>query len=230
MKARGVLLSILASFVLCSAQISSFGNQRLPNNQETESAQTGNAVIEGLRRALTGASGSSRSSTSLDVRRKSHNVSSFLHRRTQTSVFGSARLGHGKNDSRSSSSSSGAADPGWKEKYYGIKKGRKGIGKGKRGVSPVYGKGKKSSSGSKVGGKGKGKGSKNSSKAKGSKSSKGNKFCRNFTFHDRRRLQFKGEDCAPNILNIARRNPELSIFVDLIERAGLEQIFDCAGK
>jgi uncharacterized surface protein with fasciclin (FAS1) repeats len=97
------------------------------------------------------------------------------------------------------------------------------------------------------GGKGKG----------GSGSSKGepSKICKNLDFRDlyygkifgkggkgemnsnngkgkrrrERQLQFEGENCSPNALETARKNPNLSIYVDAIEQAGLEEIFDCAG-
>jgi len=53
-------------------------------------------------------------------------------------------------------------------------------------------------------------------------------FCRAFTFHDRHAGQ---ENCSPNVLDVARQFPEqLSVFVDLVQRAGLEEVFDCAGK
>lgn len=44
-----------------------------------------------------------------------------------------------------------------------------------------------------------------------------------------RKLQFGGEGCDPNSLETAARNPNLSIFVELIKAAGLQDIFDCAG-
>jgi len=54
-------------------------------------------------------------------------------------------------------------------------------------------------------------------------------FCDVFTFEDRRRLQDGGEDCAPNILDVARGDPNLQIVVDLMERVELDTIFQCAG-
>lgn len=47
-------------------------------------------------------------------------------------------------------------------------------------------------------------------------------------FHNRE-LQYSGHICDLNVLDTARQNPDLSIFVDLIEVAGLEEIFLCAG-
>lgn len=43
-----------------------------------------------------------------------------------------------------------------------------------------------------------------------------------------RSLQVGNQDCAANGLDIARENPNLSIFVDLLEFADLEEIFTCA--
>jgi uncharacterized surface protein with fasciclin (FAS1) repeats len=44
-----------------------------------------------------------------------------------------------------------------------------------------------------------------------------------------RRLQYQGARCDPNVLDSARDNPDLSTFVSLIEAAGLQDIFLCAG-
>jgi len=44
-----------------------------------------------------------------------------------------------------------------------------------------------------------------------------------------RELQLDGALCDPNVLDTARNIPSLSIFVSLIEEAGLEEIFFCAG-
>lgn len=44
-----------------------------------------------------------------------------------------------------------------------------------------------------------------------------------------RQLQFEGEDCSPNTLHVAVSKAELSIFVDLVHSAGLEDLFTCAG-
>ena len=44
-----------------------------------------------------------------------------------------------------------------------------------------------------------------------------------------RELQLDGPLCDPNVLDTARNIPSLSIFVSLIEEAGLEEIFFCAG-
>ena len=46
---------------------------------------------------------------------------------------------------------------------------------------------------------------------------------------DRRRLQYEGERCDDNVLEVASQNPEYSTFVSLVEAAGLEEIFLCAG-
>ena len=56
-------------------------------------------------------------------------------------------------------------------------------------------------------------------------------------YHKRRRLdetngrslQFEGERCSPNAFDVASNDPELSIFVELIEAANLQDIFLCAG-
>ena len=45
-----------------------------------------------------------------------------------------------------------------------------------------------------------------------------------------RSLQFGGELCKLNVFNVMRSHPDLSIFVELIEAAELEDIFLCAGK
>jgi len=227
MRARGILLPLLASFVLCSAQ------------------QANNAVIEGLERALSSARSSSRSATSIDAsdtRQKSHQVSSFLqHRRMQQSVFGPAspvRIEQGKQNRGGGRGGGPGPGPGARSDIKAVAlKGTQSYGKGgaRSDIKSLVLKGKKGSKKSGKGGKG-GKGSKDggkrskkSSKGSKKKSSKGNSFCRDFTFHDHRRLQNGGEECTPNILDVARGNSELSIFVDLIERAGLEEVFDCAG-
>jgi len=226
MRAKGILLLLLASFVLCSAQ------------------QANNAVIEGLERALSSARGSSRSAASIDAsdtRQKTHQVSSFLqHRRMQQSVFGPAlpvRIDQGKQN-RGGGGGGPRPGPGGRSDIKAVAlKGTKRHGKGgtRSDIKSLVLKGKKGSKKSGKGGKGdkgskdSGKGAKKSSKGSKKTSSKGDSFCRDFTFHDRRRLQNGGEQCTPNILDIARGNSELSIFVDLIERAGLEEVFDCAG-
>jgi uncharacterized surface protein with fasciclin (FAS1) repeats len=46
-------------------------------------------------------------------------------------------------------------------------------------------------------------------------------------FH--RKLQYSGELCDTNVLDTAREDPSLSIFVDLVEAAGFEDLFLCAG-
>lgn len=50
-----------------------------------------------------------------------------------------------------------------------------------------------------------------------------------FRFLSEPRLQLEGELCFPNVLQVAKSDPSLSIFVSLIERSGLEEIFLCAG-
>ena len=50
-----------------------------------------------------------------------------------------------------------------------------------------------------------------------------------FRFLSERHLQLQGEVCAPNVLQVAQDDPAMSIFVSLIERSGLEEIFLCAG-
>jgi len=44
-----------------------------------------------------------------------------------------------------------------------------------------------------------------------------------------RRLQFQGERCNSNAFDVALENPLLSTFVDLLNTAGLDDIFFCAG-
>ena len=46
-------------------------------------------------------------------------------------------------------------------------------------------------------------------------------------FH--RNLQYSGELCDVNVIDTARQDPELSTFVQLIEAAGLVDLFLCAG-
>ena len=45
----------------------------------------------------------------------------------------------------------------------------------------------------------------------------------------RRKLQYEGELCEPNVLEVALKNPILSTFTSLLEIAGLSDIFLCAG-
>ena len=59
--------------------------------------------------------------------------------------------------------------------------------------------------------------------------SKSSKQHRGLTALQERGLQFKGPMCDTNVLDTARHIPNLSIFVSLIEQAGLEDIFLCAG-
>lgn len=54
-------------------------------------------------------------------------------------------------------------------------------------------------------------------------------FCDFFTFEDRRRPQDGGEDCTPNILDMARDDPNLRIVVALMESVELDTIFQCSG-
>lgn len=98
--------------------------------------------------------------------------------------------------------------------------GGKSMGKGARGASgSSKGYSEKSSSKGTI-----------ASTSKWEKSSrKKRKGCRDYEFDRRRHLQFDGADCSPNILDVAARMPELSLFVDLWERAGLDEIFECGG-
>jgi len=54
-------------------------------------------------------------------------------------------------------------------------------------------------------------------------------ICDGFTF-GRRVLQNEGKDCDSNVLQTARENPDLEVITSLIETAGLDPIFECAGK
>jgi uncharacterized surface protein with fasciclin (FAS1) repeats len=65
-----------------------------------------------------------------------------------------------------------------------------------------------------------------SKRSKGSKN--GTRFCDRYTF-SRRKLQSGGANCIPNVLDVARTNPDLSIFVDLVELTNLDRVFDCPG-
>jgi uncharacterized surface protein with fasciclin (FAS1) repeats len=51
------------------------------------------------------------------------------------------------------------------------------------------------------------------------------RFCSRFEFEG----PSDGEGCDPNILDVARQRPELSLAVIMFERAGLAEIFDCRG-
>lgn len=64
--------------------------------------------------------------------------------------------------------------------------------------------------------------------AKSPKSSKKSNFCDPFTF-SRRRLQYGGANCFPNVLDRARLDDNLETFVSLVELAGLDRVFDCPG-
>lgn len=51
-----------------------------------------------------------------------------------------------------------------------------------------------------------------------------------FTGQDsHRQLQFEGEDCSPNVLAAVKETPELSIFNELLQLVGLQDIFGCSG-
>jgi len=43
-------------------------------------------------------------------------------------------------------------------------------------------------------------------------------------------LQDGGEDCENNVYETALQDPNLQVITNLIEVAGLEPIFSCAGK
>jgi NDP-sugar pyrophosphorylase family protein len=45
-----------------------------------------------------------------------------------------------------------------------------------------------------------------------------------------RNLQFEGDRCKPNVIDVAENIPLLSTFVQLLDAAGLEDIFLCAGE
>ena len=45
-----------------------------------------------------------------------------------------------------------------------------------------------------------------------------------------RQLQFEGDRCKPSVLDVADNIPLLSTFVQLLDAAGLEDIFLCAGE
>lgn len=113
-------------------------------------------------------------------------------------------------------------------------KGKSKSKKGNKSKSGSSDKGGKSSSKGKSKGKSKSKGS----KGKGKGSSGGGdlpdlpKVCEKLDFRGfprRRKLQFDGPLCQPNVLQTAYNIPEISIFVDLVEAANLDPIFLCAG-
>jgi hypothetical protein len=91
-------------------------------------------------------------------------------------------------------------------------------------VESVFGGGGKSGKGGKgKGGKsGEGKSGKGKSGKGKSEAGKSGKSWRG------RSLQFDGELCSPNALEVARMDPDLSIFVDLVEAVNLSDIFLCA--
>lgn len=136
-------------------------------------------------------------------------------------------------------------------------KSSKGKGKGKKGKGVAKfckeldfggggkGKGKGKGKGMENGkGKGKGKESKSKGKGKGKGKGGGHYGDDDYGYGDdgysgydddhrkltsNRSLQFDGELCDPNALAVAYMNPDLSIFVDLIKHANLDEIFSCAG-
>lgn len=59
--------------------------------------------------------------------------------------------------------------------------------------------------------------------------SKSSKNHRGLVTLQQRGLQFEGPLCETNVLDTARHIPNLSIFVSLMEQAGLDDIFLCAG-
>jgi uncharacterized surface protein with fasciclin (FAS1) repeats len=107
----------------------------------------------------------------------------------------------------------------------------KGMGKGKGHNHEGYGDEGKGSKGMMSGGRSK---SKEQGNGKGKGKGKGGHI---FSYEDDdrrhltkdRALQFEGELCDTNTFEVARMNPDLSIFVDLIEHANLDEIFLCAG-
>jgi uncharacterized surface protein with fasciclin (FAS1) repeats len=50
-------------------------------------------------------------------------------------------------------------------------------------------------------------------------------LCKDYTFDGNDDNKF----CRPKVLEVAKKNPDLSIVIMLIEAAGLEDIFDCSG-
>jgi hypothetical protein len=89
------------------------------------------------------------------------------------------------------------------------------------GAMNVFGKGKSGKGKSGKGKSGKGK----SGQASSIYSSEGKSFGKGWRG---RGLQFDGELCAPNALEVAKMDPNLSIFVDLVEAVNLADIFLCA--
>ena len=54
--------------------------------------------------------------------------------------------------------------------------------------------------------------------------------CEEYTFDRRlRKLQDGGQDCELNVIETAAQNPDLQMVTMLINVAGLEPIFSCAG-
>lgn len=80
------------------------------------------------------------------------------------------------------------------------------------GAKSVFGKGKSGKSGK-------------SGRASSTYSSEGKSFGKGWRS---RGLQFDGELCAPNAFEVAKMDPDLSIFVDLVEAVNLADIFLCA--
>jgi uncharacterized surface protein with fasciclin (FAS1) repeats len=56
-----------------------------------------------------------------------------------------------------------------------------------------------------------------------------NDFLNGFLNPNRRRLQFEGELCNPNMYSVALDNPDTEKFSELLNAAGLSEIFLCAG-
>jgi transforming growth factor-beta-induced protein len=54
-------------------------------------------------------------------------------------------------------------------------------------------------------------------------------FCDAFTFDNRRKLQDGGANCAGNVLDTAREDPNLTTVVSLIDAADLADVFSCPG-
>ena len=230
MKPTGILISLLAGVALCSARQAPVLDDLIASKQTSGHNRHANSIgpNEGLRRMLFGEDGIFQSSSFMKdfkAMRQSMHVSSFLHlRRTQKSVMGPSSVGDVPKYNEGKSGGKGNINTAGKGYTHAVS--------GKDAVSVVGGKGSQSVYGGKSG-KASNGASKESSKGKGKASNKSSKkqqnFCRDFTFTDQRRLQNGGEDCSPNILDVASKNPDLSIFVDLIQRAGLEDVFNCAG-
>lgn len=68
-----------------------------------------------------------------------------------------------------------------------------------------------------------------STKKTGAKKGKSSKKCADFNFGTGRQLLLGGGATSPNVLEVARENRSVSLFVDLVNRSGLAQILDCSG-